>query len=98
MMSRRERRAMIYYVIPQELGDEYFETFKERFQDVAGGEADSVPCGIAAAVRTVRSRNSNPRCRSDWTYTTIPASLRMGCSRLRSCLRLRPARALIASL
>lgn len=29
---------MIYYVIPRELADEYFEEFKKRFEDVEGVE------------------------------------------------------------
>ncbi len=29
---------MIYYVIPRELGEEYFEEFKKRFEGVEGVE------------------------------------------------------------
>lgn len=29
---------MIYYVIPRELADEYYEVFKQRFADVEGVE------------------------------------------------------------
>ncbi|NLT34757.1 MAG: hypothetical protein GXX83_02515 [Gaiellales bacterium] len=29
---------MIYYVIPRELADEYYEAFKQRFADVEGVE------------------------------------------------------------
>ncbi len=30
----RKAGQLIYYVIPRELGDEYFEEFKKRFADV----------------------------------------------------------------
>jgi hypothetical protein len=61
--SRMEVGRVIYYVIPQELADKYFEEFKKRFEGVEGVEvivdrrkAERRTKGVGGGQRVLRDR------------------------------------------